>query len=193
VLFGSRFWGELSVPSLSNFKWWNLWSSVFLQIPRFPMLVLASLLTKNFQTRSRLDIGSRSAYTTHIWDWTLCRYHYCAANESGLLTKKFTIYSYFVSPCTCDYKTFVSSSGIPCFACNLPPSSCYMCFLVSALNRSVDINWRLDSSKDLFLITWKVPLVLPETSSCMLWSVLTSSNFRPQGKSPKDTITLIVP
>jgi len=77
VFFGSRFWGELSVPSL--FKWWNLWSSVFLQILRFPMLVLASLLTKNFQTRSRLDIGSRSAYTTHIWDWTLCRYHYCAA------------------------------------------------------------------------------------------------------------------
>lgn len=86
----------------------------------------------------------------------------------------FTIYSYLVSPCTCDYKTFVSSSGRPCFACNLPPSSCYMCFLVSALNRSVDINWRLDRSKDLFLITWKVPFILPETSSFMFWHPVTS-------------------
>jgi hypothetical protein len=71
----------------------------------------------------------------------------------ALLTKMFTVYSYLVSPCTCDYKTFVSSSGQGSFACNRPPSSCYMCFLVSALNRSVDINWRLDSSKDLSLIT----------------------------------------
>jgi hypothetical protein len=70
--------GTFSSFFVSFLNWWNLWSSIFLQIPRFPMLVLAHYLLKI--SKQGQDWISRSAHTTHIWDWTLCRCHYCAAN-----------------------------------------------------------------------------------------------------------------
>jgi hypothetical protein len=177
--------GTFSSFFVSFLNWWNLWSSIFLQIPRFPMLVLAHYLLKISKQGQDWILGP-DLPTLHISEIGHCVGTIIVQSiKSGLLTKMFTVYSYLVSPCTCDYKTFVSSSGGGSFACNLPPSSCYMCFLVSALNRSVDINWRLDSSKDLSLITWKVPFILPETSNCMLWSALTSSKCQTSGKISK--------